>query len=254
MTPCCAADARSKADWRSVSMAASAVSVLPSKHCSMATVLSWLPQSAGALVTRAGWPGSNGSMIAAKVPPPAAAPCWPVAPVARAALAVTVAPGGVLPLPAGAPAPPAAGQQAAAATDRAAVASPPRTCPGLVPEHQTPPVHFAHDYLPCFRPALDRSRFTWFALRSQGRQRRLSRRSSQTVHAGTAWLSGEPLRRKTPMGTSWLASGSNDGGFGAVTGNRSCPADHGRRPLRRPVGVLHGRRPASRMTGRTEGK
>jgi hypothetical protein len=31
----------------------------------MASVLDWLPQSAGALLTWAGWPGSNGSTMAA---------------------------------------------------------------------------------------------------------------------------------------------------------------------------------------------
>jgi len=62
MAACCAADAVSKLTCRATSMAASAVSVLASKHCSMATVLSWLPQSAGADIACAGWPGSNGSV------------------------------------------------------------------------------------------------------------------------------------------------------------------------------------------------
>ena len=46
-------------------MAASAFSVLISPHCSMASVLAGLPQSAGTVRKRAGCPGSNGSTMAA---------------------------------------------------------------------------------------------------------------------------------------------------------------------------------------------
>ncbi len=45
-------------------MAVSAFSVLISSHCSMASVLAGLPQSAGMVRKRAGCPGSNGSTMA----------------------------------------------------------------------------------------------------------------------------------------------------------------------------------------------
>src|SRR5579863_6958529 len=42
---------------------ASVFSVLVSKHCSMPSVVDWLPQLAGAGLIIAGWPGSNGSTM-----------------------------------------------------------------------------------------------------------------------------------------------------------------------------------------------
>jgi hypothetical protein len=81
----------------------------------MATVLSWLPQSAGADIACAGWPGSNGSVTGTNatvvdgVPVPAAVPAGLA--VAGALGGVAGALPGVLPAVAAAlrVAPPAAG-------------------------------------------------------------------------------------------------------------------------------------------------
>jgi hypothetical protein len=120
-------------------MAASAVSVLASKHCSMATVLSWPPQSAGADIACAGWPGSNGSVIGtnvtavdgavavAAVPAGlavAGALCVGALPVVLAAVAVALR---VAPPAAGPPEPPHPASTPTATADMAPSAIPPPT-------------------------------------------------------------------------------------------------------------------------------